>query len=271
MIPERAKKSLGQNFLVDPNIQRKIVDALDVRPDDDVLEIGPGRGALTEHLAERRPRRLLLVELDDRLAAALAARWGDRPDVEVVHGDALEIAPADLIERPEALKVVGNIPYNITSPLLFHLLRRPRPAEILVMIQREVADRLLADPDTPEYGALAVGVRSVADVARVLLVPRGAFRPVPRVDSAVVRITPHAPARLTPAEETDLRTLVRAAFQWRRKQLQKTLREHPDLALGREVVDAIEADTGFALTQRPECFSPDELLVLSRRVAAARK
>ena len=127
-----------------------------------------------------------------------------------------------------------------------------------------------AQAGTSAYGALAVGVRSVADVERVLHVPRGAFRPVPRVDSTVVRITPHAPPRLTPVEETDLRTLVRACFQWRRKQLQKILREHPDLALGREEVERIAADTGLDLAERPERLSPDELLTLSRRVVATR-
>jgi 16S rRNA (adenine1518-N6/adenine1519-N6)-dimethyltransferase len=267
--PARAKKSLGQNFLVDRNLQRKIVDALAAGPGDEVLEIGPGRGALTEHLVGR-PRRLVLVELDDRLAEALVQRWGGRPDVEVVHGDALEVDLTALTKRPGALKVVGNIPYNITSPLLFKLLERPRPAEILVMLQREVAERLLARPGTPEYGALAVGVRSVADVERVLHVPRQAFRPVPRVDSTVVRIVPHAPPRLSEADEAALRTLVRATFQWRRKQLQKSLREHPDLGLERERVDALASATGLDLTDRPERLSPDQLLALARAVSAAR-
>jgi 16S rRNA (adenine1518-N6/adenine1519-N6)-dimethyltransferase len=267
--PMRAKRSLGQNFLVDPNLQRKIVEALAVGPDDEVLEIGPGRGALTTHLVGK-PRRLVLVELDDRLAEQLTERWGERPDVEIVHDDALEVDLASLTSRPGALKVVGNIPYNITSPLLFKLLERPRPAEILVMVQREVAERLLAQPGTSEYGALAVGVRSVADVERVLQVPRGAFRPAPRVDSTVVRIVPHAPPRLSEADEVALRTLVRACFQWRRKQLQKILREHPDLALERERVEALAAATGFDLSDRPERLSPDQLLTLARAVSAAR-
>jgi 16S rRNA (adenine1518-N6/adenine1519-N6)-dimethyltransferase len=137
---------------------------------------------------------------------------------------------------------------------------------ILVMVQREVADRLLAEPGTREYGALAVGVRSVADVERVLHVPRTAFRPVPRVDSTVIRITPHAPPRLTEAEEADLRTLVRASFQWRRKQLQKILREHPDLALDREQLDRVAERTGITLSDRPEVLAPERLLELSRAV-----
>ena len=265
----RAKKSLGQNFLVDGNLQRKIVDALGVGPDDEVLEIGPGRGALTRHLVGK-PKRLILVELDDRLATELSERYADRPDVEIVHGDALELSLGDVTDAPGKLKVIGNIPYNITSPLLFKVLERPRPAVIVVMVQREVAERLLAPPDTSEYGALAVGVRSVADVERVVHVPRSVFRPVPGVDSTVVRITPHAPPRLSEADEASLRVLVRAGFQWRRKQLQKILRDHPDLGLDRAAVERVGAETGFTLTDRPERLSPDELLVLSRAVVAAR-
>ena len=264
-----AKKSLGQNFLVDPNHQRRIVEALALAPDDELLEIGPGRGALTRHLVGR-VRRLVLVELDDALVETLRTRWGGRPDVAIVHGDALELDLSTLLEDPARTKVVGNIPYNITSPLLFRLLARPRPAEILVMVQREVADRLLAEPGTGEYGALAVGVRSVADVERVLQVPRSSFRPVPRVDSTVVRILPHAPPRLTEREEADLRALVRACFQWRRKQIGKILREHPELALDRERLELVADQTGVSLTDRPEALSPERLLELARAVAAVR-
>ena len=263
----RAKKSLGQNFLVDANFQRKIVASLKVGPDDEILEIGSGRGALTRHLIGL-PRRLVLVELDDHLAADLVEKWGNRADTLVVHGDALELDLSALVEHPERLKVVGNIPYNITSPLLFHLLERPRPAEILVMVQREVADRLLAPPDTTEYGALAVGVRSVADVERVLNVPRTAFRPVPGVDSTVVRIRPHFPERLSLDDEIHLRTVVRAAFQWRRKQMQKILRDHPDLAVEREDLGPLAVAIGAELTVRPEVLSSDAFIALSKALRA---
>lgn len=263
----RAKKSLGQNFLVDPNLQRKIVDALDVRPDDTVLEIGPGRGALTRRLAGRSAC-LVLVELDDRLAADLAVEFAERPGIRVVHADALETPLTSLFPDPTRVKVIGNIPYNITSPLLFHLLERPRPAEILVMVQREVADRLVAAPGSAEYGALAVGVQSVADVARVLHMPRGAFRPVPGVDSTVVRITPHAPPRLSAEEERDLRRVVRAAFQWRRKQLQKILRDHPDLSVSDDEAARLVSTLGVEPSARPETLSPDAFLVLARALRA---
>lgn len=261
----RARKSLGQNFLVDRNHQRRIVEAFGAGPDDEVLEIGPGRGALTEHLVGR-VGHLHLVELDDDLAGALESRYGAREDTTVHRADILDVDPGGLVDDPGRLLVIGNIPYNITTPLLFHLLTRPRPRSILIMVQREVADRILADPGTSAYGALSVGVRSVASCERVLDVPRGAFRPVPEVDSSVIRIRPLDPPPLTPPEEERLRTLVRAAFQWRRKQFQKTLRDHPDLSLGRDRVAALAEASGFDLTRRPETFSPDDFVALSRRL-----
>ncbi len=261
----RAKKSLGQNFLVDPNLQRKIIEALDPSSSDTVLEIGPGRGALTRHLVGQAGR-LVLVELDDQLAAALEDEWGDRSDVEVRHQDFLETDLATVAEDPSEVLVVGNIPYNITAPIIFKLLERPRPKVILLMVQREVADRLVAPAGTSEYGALSVGVRSVAGVESVLRVPRTAFRPRPRVDSSVVRITPVAPPPLSPEEETSLRNLTRAAFQWRRKQLQKTLREHGDLGLSRESLDRIAGETGWDLARRPETLEPEDFVRLSKLI-----
>lgn len=259
----RAKRSLGQNFLVDGNLQRKIVSALDASPGDRVVEIGPGPGALTSHLVGA-VTHLTLIELDTSLAADLAERYGARDDVTVMQADVLEVDLPREVAEWGRVKVVGNIPYNITTPILFHLLERPRPAEIVLMVQREVADRITAKAGEGGYGALSVGVQSVADAEYLFGVPRKAFRPVPRVESAVVRILPHAPPRLTEPEERRLRRLTRAAFQWRRKQLQKTLRDHPEIGLPREVVERL--GTGVDLTRRPETFSPDELLALSREI-----
>lgn len=264
----RPKKSLGQNFLVDPNLQRKIVAALNAGPDDEVLEIGPGRGALTNHLAGV-PRRLILVELDDRLSQQLRARYEGRADVHVVQADFLRVDIRSLTSRPQELKVVGNIPYNLTAPIVFRLLESPRPAEIVLMVQREVAQRLASSPGSSEYGALSVGVQSVARVELLFKVPRTAFRPVPRVDSTVVRLVPLRPEPMTPAEETDLRELTRVAFGWRRKQFQRILRDHPRYRLSREAVEDLEAASGLDLTGRPEVFSPDSFLTLSRLLAAS--
>ena len=262
-----AKRSLGQNFLVDPNLQRKIIEAVDPGPDETVVEIGPGRGALTRPLAERAGR-LVAIELDDDLAADLAREFRDVASVDVVHRDVLDVSIADFGE-PSTLKVVGNIPYNITSPIIFHLLERDaRPASIVLMIQREVADRLLAEPGTPEYGALTVGVQTVASVERLFHVGRGAFRPAPKVDSTVIRITPHRPPPLSAAEERDVRALTRASFAWRRKQLQKTLRTAPEYALTADDVQRVAAETGIDLDRRPESLSPAEIANLARTLRA---
>ena len=262
----RAKKSLGQNFLVDVALQQKIVEALHCSRSDTVLEIGSGRGALTRHLVGRAGH-LILVELDDRLAEVLEDEWGGRPDVDVLHRDFLKLDWSAMLPDPTELLVLGNIPYNITAPIIFKLLERPRPRDIILMVQREVADRLTAEPGTGEYGALTVGVRCVASVEKVLRVPRTAFRPVPGVDSTVVRITPFAPSPLSVDEERSLRVLTRAAFAWRRKQIQKILRDHEALGLSRDQLDDLTRETGWDLTRRPETLSPDELVRLSGFIA----
>lgn len=262
----RAKKSLGQNFLVDANLQRKIVEAVGAGPGDEVVEIGPGRGALTRHLVGA-VGRLVLVELDNDLAADLTRKYGDRDDVEVVHGDILQVPLTEHLRGPEAVRVVGNIPYNITTPILFRLLERPRPLEIVLMVQEEVADRIVASAGTSAYGALAVGVQSVARAERLFRVARGAFRPVPKVESAVVRITPIRPDPLSPAQEERLRVLVRAAFQWRRKQLGKILRDHPDLAFGADRARAVAEELGVDLADRPERLDASTFIRLAERFA----
>lgn len=258
--PIRAKKSLGQNFLVDPNYQRKIIEALDIRGDEHVIEIGPGTGALTDHLVGH-VGRLTVIELDDQLADALQQRFGTREDFTLIHQDVMTVDLGDVANA----KIVGNIPYNITSPLLFKLLERgARPAVILLMVQKEVADRVVAAAGSGEYGALTVGVQSVANVERLFVVPRGAFRPVPNVDSAVVRIVPQRPAALTAPEEQDLRTLTRAAFSWRRKQLQNILRNAAEYGLTAEQVQTVQERTGLRMTDRPEQVTPEQFIALAR-------
>ena len=282
----RAKKSLGQNFLVDPNLQQKVVDAVEAGPHDTVIEVGPGGGALTHRLADAAGR-LIAVELDDRLAEELARTFADADHVTVVHGDILDWDPTDAIDPAEgarsggetagALKVVGNIPYNITSPLLFRLLEwRPVPERVVVMVQREVADRILADTGEKAYGALTVGLRAVADVERLFHVGRRAFRPVPNVDSTVLAIRPAgASARHELAGEGGagavgggpLRALTRAAFSMRRKQFQKILRTAPGYGLDTEAAEAVLGEVGVPVTARPETVEPDTFVALAEALA----
>jgi 16S rRNA (adenine1518-N6/adenine1519-N6)-dimethyltransferase len=272
MNAHRARKSLGQNFLIDANQQRRIVAALDAQPADTVIEIGPGQGALTRHLAGT-VGRLILIELDRDLAPALANEFAHDPTVQVVEADVLDTDLRELVGADVShVKVVGNIPYNITTPIIFRLLERDRrPERIVLMIQREVADRILAGPGEPEYGALSVGVRSVAHVERLFHVGRASFRPVPRVDSTVIRIVPITPSPLTAGDEEDLRELTRAAFSWRRKQLQKTLRSAPGYGLDADDVAAVQSRTGIALDMRPEQLGPAGFITLARTLRDLRE
>jgi 16S rRNA (adenine1518-N6/adenine1519-N6)-dimethyltransferase len=263
--PHRAKRSLGQNFLIDPNIQRAIVEAIEPDPGDEVLEIGPGRGALTRYLAAR-VGRLILAELDRDLAAKLREEYAETPAVRVIEGDFLDLTLENVSTDPARLKVIGNIPYNITTPILFSLLeRRPRPLLIVLMVQREVADRIVATAGSKTYGALAVGVQSVAEAERVLNVSRRAFRPTPDVDSTVVRIVPHQPPRLTSETESDLRELTRRAFGQRRKQFQRIIRD--GYGLDRAAVEELEHRTGMDLRQRPETFPAARFIDLANALA----
>lgn len=262
--PVRAKKSLGQNFLVDPNYQRKIVDALDLRPDDAVLEIGPGTGALTHHIVGT-VRNVTAIELDDQLAENLTKQYRGRADFELIHQDVMTVDLSPYRDR----KVIGNIPYNITSPLIFKLLERDhRPRQMVLMVQKEVADRIVSPPGSGDYGALTVGVQSVASAERILVVPSGAFRPSPKVDSAVVRIVPHDPPALSLQEESDLRTLTRAAFSWRRKQLQNILRNAHGFGLTAEQLQMVGTRAKLTMTNRPEQLTPLQFIDLMRALRA---
>jgi 16S rRNA (adenine1518-N6/adenine1519-N6)-dimethyltransferase len=250
---------LGQHFLSDPSILRRIADAAVASPDDLVLEIGPGRGSLTRVLAERA-RRVVAIEADRRLAAALAAELGGGA-VTVVAGDALKVP------WPRATVVCGNIPYQITSPLVDRALRPPRPARIVFLVQREVADRMAAAPGTREYGALAAGVQLVATVERLFAVAPGAFRPPPRVRSAVVRLVPRAaPLVGSDAEERRTRAVIQALFQRRRQQLLRAAREAWDL--GREEAAALLEGLGLPPAARAETLPPAAFVALARALGS---
>jgi 16S rRNA (adenine1518-N6/adenine1519-N6)-dimethyltransferase len=264
----RAKKSLSQNFLVDPSLQRKIISFIDPQPEDRVLEIGPGQGALTQHLA-LAVGHLTVIELDDELAAELQQSYESRDDVEVIHGDALDLSIPEIVgDLP--LKVIGNIPYGITTPIIFHLLdQRPRPVLIVLTVQKEVARRLAAKPGSKEYGALTVGVQAVARVEPLFTINRAAFQPRPKVDSMCVRIVPQSPPPLTLEQEAALRTLTRAAFQRRRKQLQKVLRQAPEFSLSGEAVAAILETLGIDPATRPDALSVPDYIRLGDALAGA--
>lgn len=264
----RPKRSLGQNFLIDPNLQRKVVEELEAGPEDAVVEVGPGHGELSRHLVGR-VRLLRLVEKDRTLAAELRGRWEGRADVEVWEGDALELDLAAGLEG-SPYRLLSNVPYNITSPLLFRFLElHPPPDRIVVTVQREVAERIVAAPGSRTFGALSVGVQARARAAIAFPVARKAFRPVPDVESACVRLEPD-PERLADLRAEPLRRLTRVAFGRRRKQLQKILRTAPAYGLDRTETTALLERLGLDPTSRPEALSADDFVRLARALETVR-
>jgi 16S rRNA (adenine1518-N6/adenine1519-N6)-dimethyltransferase len=258
------RKSLGQHFLTDRRILGRIADALQLTGGETVLEIGPGRGALTDILAERAGR-LIAIEYDRALAAMLRERYAKRGNVLIAEADVLAVSLAELAAGPFVL--VGNVPYYITTPILFHALAPPRAERSVYLVQREVADRLSAAPGTKEYGALTVNVAAVARAETLFRVPAGAFSPPPRVESAVVRITPLATPLVRPDEERPLRTLVQNAFGMRRKQMRRVVRSL--YALDADRADAILAATGIDPEVRPETLTPEQFVGLLRAAKQA--
>lgn len=261
----RAKKALGQNFLIDPNLQRKIVSELEATPEDVVLEVGPGHGELSAHLLGR-VHRLVLIEKDRELAEELRSRWGSTEGVEIVEADALEVDLARWHQPGRDLRVVSNVPYNITTPLIFAFLDiRPPPRRIVVTVQREVAERVVARPGSRTYGALSVGVQAIADARLAFGVGRRAFRPVPDVESAVLRIDPR-PDRIESLDLPGLRRVTRGLFGRRRKQLQKILRTAPEFQGSGDPLAVLKA-LGLSPSARPETLSAADIVALARALA----
>lgn len=221
------KKSLGQNFLVDLNILRKIVDAAQLTSDKAALEIGPGIGSLTEQLA-KVAGKVLAVEIDRRLLPILADTLSPYPHVEIVHGDVLEMDMKQLIDTHFApgqkISVVANLPYYVTSAILMKLLEEKLPLEnIVVMIQKEVAERIAAAPGSKAYGSLSIVAQFYAETEMVAIVPRGVFIPQPNVDSAVLRLKIREKPPVELVNEKDFFRLIRISFSQRRKTLSNNL------------------------------------------------
>jgi 16S rRNA (adenine1518-N6/adenine1519-N6)-dimethyltransferase len=253
-----AKKSLGQNFLFDDNILSQIADVAELTADDAVLEIGPGVGALTHHLA-RRAGKLVAVELDDRLLPILRLELQPYDHLTLVHGDILEQNPADWFVDGR-YKVVANVPYYITAAILRHLVGGPCKPSLLVMtVQKEVADRLTAAP--PNMSLLAVSVQFYGRPAVVNTIKAGAFWPRPDVDSAVIKIDLTAGPDRTGVEEKRFFSLVKTGFSQKRKQLGKNLRALP--YANEQMAAALEM-AGIDGRRRAETLLLDEWLALYR-------
>lgn len=262
----KPRKGLGQHFLTDRALLARIAAASGASPGDVVLEIGPGPGGLTAALLDRGAT-VVAIERDPRMAAALLRQFTDRPFV-LVEGDALELDWAALVvpwtDQGATWRVVGNIPYYITSPLLEKALTPPLPASVTFLMQDEVARRLAAAAGDDDYGALTVGIASAARAERVLRVGRGAFTPPPKVDSAVVHLVPHEVPPIAPERVAALRRLVVSLFSYRRKRMQRALREAMDVT----AVEAarILATAGIDPDVRPETVTLEQFVALLQAV-----
>ena len=249
----RPRKRFGQHFLHDARVLARIVDAIAPAPSDEIVEIGPGEGALTRRLLERVPR-LEVIEIDRDLAARLEAEF-PRDRLAVHRADALRF---DFSAFPAGVRLVGNLPYNISTPLLFHLATfAERLRDMHFMLQLEVVERMVARHSTPAYGRLSVMLQTRFRMQKLLRVAAGAFRPPPKVESALVRLVPLAAAERPAVDEKVLADIVAAAFSARRKTLRNALPLRPaDFA-------ALAIDPGL----RPENLAPSDYVRIARRVA----
>ena len=253
-------KRLGQNFLIDPNIVRKIVALAELSPSDHVLEIGPGRGILTEALCHAAGQ-VTAIEVDPRLHAYLETRQVELPNVELVCEDALSYPVESL---PMGTVVVANLPYYISTPLLFRLLdQRDRFPRMVLMLQNEVADRLVAKPDGSDYGVLSVMAQYAAEITKAFRVSAQCFRPRPEVGSAVVLLRTKQRRELSSEEEPKFATLVKASFAHRRKTLINSLKDEGYNQ--KSVIEAIQSLT-LSPTVRAEVLSVAQLIELTRRM-----
>jgi 16S rRNA (adenine1518-N6/adenine1519-N6)-dimethyltransferase len=257
--PLRAKKRFGQHFLTSPAVLSGILRLAELTPDEVVLEIGAGTGTLTEALAGR-VRRLLALELDRELIVSLQQRFAAKPQVEIIHTDALTF---DLEQLPRPVKVVANLPYGTAVAILTRILTlRTGLRCAVVMVQREVAERLYASPGTKAYGSLTLLAHWYATVEKGFNVPPSAFSPAPKVNSTVVKIIPRPVPPVTVADEALLFRVIRAAFAQRRKMLVNALRHEfrpIDSAVLRQVLEQV----GIAATRRGETLTITEFAHLS--------
>jgi 16S rRNA (adenine1518-N6/adenine1519-N6)-dimethyltransferase len=269
----RAKRLLGQNFLVDHNVLEFLCRAADLERTDVVLEIGAGTGLLTEHLA-RRSVRVIAVEIDENLCALAGEYVGDLPNVSLlgcdIHGRRKRLHPdvraalADALGPERPFVVVSNLPYCISSDLLLSLLEAPRPPERMVLtVQVEFADRLVAQPGSREYGPLTVQLRAVAEVERLRTLPPDVFWPVPNVESAVVRIRHDAERRARIASPRVLKSVIRALFAHRRKTAASALRRVGRRSLSRAEAASVLAAAGVPDDARGDGLSVEQAVAVS--------
>ena len=266
----KARRRFGQNFLIDQHTISHILQSVSVQAHQDIVEIGPGLGALTAGLAEQAGT-FTMIELDRDLAAKLQQKYADHKQVRLIQQDALKVDLSELstqlkrdfpavssaTETQRKLRIVGNLPYNISTPLMFHIFKHAKfIQDMTFMLQREVAARILATPGSSNYGRLSVMAQFYCDGEWVLDVPPEAFKPAPKVHSAVIKLTPHPLPLSSIAAQECFARIVREAFSQRRKTLRNGLRN----SLNAEQIES----AGIQASQRPETLSLDDFVRLSQ-------
>ena len=268
------KKKFGQNFLIDPHVLDKIVDAAQITKEDFVLEIGPGIGTLTQYLCEHA-KQVLAVEIDAKLIPILKETLAPYDNVEVLHGDILKQdiqQIADTYNEGKPIKVVANLPYYITTPIIMELFESHVPlANVTVMVQKEVADRMKAEPGTKDYGALSLAVQYYAKPYIAAFVPPNCFMPRPNVGSAVIRLDCLSRVPVEVQDEKLMFRLIRASFNQRRKTLQNGIANSPELDYTKEEAAKAIEQAGFDVRIRGEKLGLREFAKLADELEKMRE
>ena len=260
------QKRFGQNFLIDTHVLDRIIEASEITKDDFVLEIGPGIGTMTQYLAEAA-REVTAVEIDDALIPILEDTLKEWDNVTVLHGDILKTDIRRIAEEKNQgrpIKVVANLPYYITTPIIMGLFESHVPVDsITVMVQKEVADRMQTGPGSKDYGALSLAVQYYAEPKIVANVPPNCFMPRPKVGSAVIRLTRHQDPPVTTLDEKLMFRLIRASFNQRRKTLSNSLKNSQELPYSKEEVETAITECGLPLNIRGEALTLEQFARLS--------
>ena len=256
------RKKWGQHFLTDKNILKKVIKTAEIGKEDVVLEVGPGLGEMTQALAQEA-KKVIAVEIDARLVEVLRNKLADTPNVEILQGDILKFdVRKHLGSEKRPVKVVANLPYQISTPLLFHFIgSRDLFSALILMLQREVAERMVAPPGKKAYGPLSVLVQSVADISICFIVKPSAFFPPPEVESAVIRLSWKERPMIAPEQEEGFRAVVKGCLGYRRKTLANALK-HSDLLLPEDLEKRLE-EIGIDPRRRPETLSVQEFVDLA--------
>ncbi|WNS75541.1 16S rRNA (adenine(1518)-N(6)/adenine(1519)-N(6))-dimethyltransferase RsmA [Bacillus sp. DTU_2020_1000418_1_SI_GHA_SEK_038] len=267
------KKSLGQNFLIDTNILRRIVDHAELTEESAAIEIGPGIGALTEQLA-KRSKKVVAFEIDQRLLPILQDTLSPYPNTKIIHEDVLKADVKGMIETElegiHDIMVVANLPYYVTTPIIMKLLEDKLPIRgIVCMLQKEVADRISAKPGTKDYGSLSIAIQYYTEAETVMIVPKTVFIPQPNVDSAVIRLTKRKEPAVSVQNEEFFFQIIRASFAQRRKTLLNNLTSYlPDGKQKKEDILAALEQAEIEPTRRGETLSIEEFARLSDKLAS---